>query len=152
MRKKFNLSIFPACENDIDNIYSIEKLCFKTPWSRGSFYDEIVRNDKAYYLSAFFDEVQVGYAGVWIILDEAHITNIAVHPDYRRKGIGSALLEGIIDVAKRNFVRGMTLEVRAGNEAAIQIYKQYGFYETGVRKKYYTDNNEDALIMWKTDF
>ena len=91
----------------------------------------------------------VGYVGMWVILDEGHITNLAVDPAYRRKGIGRALLEHLITEGKKRGVRFLTLEVRSSNLVAQQLYRKLGFYEAGVRPGYYQDNQEDAIIMWK---
>jgi len=88
---------------------------------------------------------------MWKVLDEAHITNIAVHPEFRRNNIGYLLLESLIQLARRECVQSMTLEVRKNNIIAQGLYKKYGFKEVGVRKGYYSDNDEDAIIMWKKD-
>ena len=86
---------------------------------------------------------------MWIIIDEGHITNIAVHTDYRGQGIGNAIVKSLIKIAKENNAIRMTLEVRTTNTAAIDLYKKYGFEVAGLRKNYYFDTGEDALIMWK---
>jgi len=129
----------------------IETLSFSVPWSRDAFIEELSRNTLARYLSAKIDERVVGYAGMWKVLDEAHITNIAVHPEFRRNNIGYLLLESLIQLARRECVQSMTLEVRKNNIIAQGLYKKYGFKEVGVRKGYYSDNDEDAIIMWKKD-
>ena len=106
-------------------------------------------NDLAKYFSVFNEQDElIGYCGIWQILEEAHITNIAVSPEYRRKHIGEALLKTIIDNCYRNMVKFITLEVRVSNTPAISLYEKYGFKSLGTRKGYYQDNNEDALIMW----
>jgi len=104
------------------------------------------------YMVAVKDGLVVGFAGMWIILDEAHITNIAVHPEYRGFGIGTMLMESLISICKIENVIGITLEVRVSNQRAINLYKKFGFVEEGIRKAYYEDNKEDALIMWKRNF
>ena len=91
----------------------------------------------------------VGYIGVWKIVDEGHITNVAVSPDYRRMQIGSALLKNMLEITAEEGIVRHTLEVRTGNEAAIGLYEKFGFETAGVRKGYYEDNGEDALIMWR---
>jgi ribosomal-protein-alanine N-acetyltransferase len=94
-------------------------------------------------------ETVVGYGGMWFIIDEAHVTNIAVHPDYRQRKIGEMIVQEMIKTAKENGINGMTLEVRVSNTAAINLYKKLGFVDYGIRKGYYADTGEDALIMWK---
>ena len=91
----------------------------------------------------------VGFAGLWAICNEGHITNIAVHPNYRGQGIGSKLVESLIENSSSWYINSLTLEVRASNKIAQNLYKKYGFKEEGMRKHYYQDNNEDAIIMWK---
>lgn len=151
MKRENRLVVMPSGEKDIEEIYTIEKMCFKTPWSRESLYYDITGNANARYLTAFINGKTVGYSGMWVILDEAHITNIAVHPEYRGRGVASALLEGLIKIAAQSSVGKMTLEVRVSNGVAINLYRKYGFFERGIRRGYYSDNREDALIMWKND-
>jgi ribosomal-protein-alanine N-acetyltransferase len=127
----------------------VEKLSFSIPWSREAFFEEVTGNKFALYLSAVLDGKVIGYAGMWGVLDEGHITNIAVHPEFRGKGVGSLLLQGLIDTAGAKDILSMTLEVRSGNVAAQGLYTKFGFEVKGIRKGYYADNGEDALIMWK---
>ncbi|MCD8511841.1 MAG: ribosomal protein S18-alanine N-acetyltransferase [Bacillus sp. (in: Bacteria)] len=134
--------------DDLDQVMEVEHNAFTTPWSRGAFLNELTTNQFAYYLVAEVDERIVGYNGVWVIIDEAHITNIAVHSDFRRQGIGELLLEGAIKLAKELGAKKLTLEVRVSNYAAQSMYKKKGFQNGGIRKNYYTDNQEDAQIMW----
>ncbi|WP_077369648.1 ribosomal protein S18-alanine N-acetyltransferase [Anaerosalibacter sp. Marseille-P3206] len=136
-------------EEHIDDVIEIEKISFTTPWSKDSFVVEITQNMLAKYVVAEADGKIVGYGGIWLIIDEGHITNIAVHKDYRGLGIGKKIIEGLIDVCSVRNIRAMTLEVRKSNEVAKNLYKQYGFKEYGIRPKYYADDNEDAIIMWK---
>ncbi|MCS3916687.1 ribosomal-protein-alanine N-acetyltransferase [Caldanaerobacter subterraneus subsp. tengcongensis MB4] len=143
--------IRPMTEDDIDEVMEIEKLSFTTPWSREAFVGEVTKNSCARYIVAEVDKKVVGYAGFWVVLDEGHITNIAVHPEYRGKGIGSRLMEGLIDLAKKNGITSMTLEVRESNLVAQNLYKKFGFKVLGRREGYYQDNNEDAIVMWKYD-
>jgi ribosomal-protein-alanine N-acetyltransferase len=133
----------------IDDIMVVEKLSFSIPWSREAFFEEVTGNKFALYLSAVLDGKVIGYAGMWGVLDEGHITNIAVHPEFRGKGVGSLLLQGLIDTAGAKDILSMTLEVRSGNVAAQGLYTKFGFEVKGIRKGYYADNGEDALIMWK---
>lgn len=136
-------------ESDLDRIMEIEEKTFNPPWSREAFLLELTKNLLAKYIVAEVDGLVVGYGGIWLIIDEGHVTNIAVDEKYRGKGIGSKILEGLIQLcADRNMI-AMTLEVRKSNEVAQALYKKYGFKEYGIRKGYYQDNNEDAIIMWK---
>lgn len=147
--KGMHIEVVKTCVDHIDDILIVEKLSFKTPWSKGSFIGEIRRNKFAVYFSAKAGESIVGYAGMWVICGEGHITNVAVHPEYRRIGIGSRLIEALIAAARNQNIESMTLEVRKSNIAAQTLYRKYGFIEKGIRRSYYSDNNEDAVIMWK---
>lgn len=136
-------------ERDLDRIMEIEKDCFTTPWSRESFLLEITENMLAKYIVAEIDGIVAGYGGIWMIIGEGHITNIAVESKYRRMGVGKKILEGLIKLSKRMFVTSMTLEVRESNYVAQSLYEQYGFKKHGRRPKYYADDGEDAIVMWK---
>lgn len=136
-------------EKDLDRIMEIEKDAFTTPWPKESFLLEITKNQLARYIVAEIDNVVVGYGGIWLILDEGHITNIAVESKYRKMGVGKAIVEGLIYLCTKQGIKAMTLEVRESNISAQNLYKKYGFVESGVRPKYYADDNEDAIIMWK---
>lgn len=144
-----NFKIVKACGDYIDNIVVIENLSFKIPWSRESITEEIVRNKIAVYFCAVIDGMAVGYAGMWHILDEGHITNIAVHPEFRNNGIGDALMKVLLEAAISHGIKALTLEVKRSNHVAQTLYSKHGFREEGIRKAYYADNNEDAIIMWK---
>jgi [ribosomal protein S18]-alanine N-acetyltransferase len=144
-----NIEIIKANAGHIDDILIVENLSFKIPWSRQSLSDEILRNEFAYYICACCGDQLIGYAGMWHVCDEGHITNIAVHPEFRGNGAGSMLMEGLISAANELSIGALTLEVRRSNESAIALYKKYGFENDGLRKAYYSDNNEDAIIMWK---
>lgn len=134
-------------KSDVDKVFEVEKSCFNDYWSKKSFYDEL-KNRLAHYFVAEIDEKIVGYMGFWTILDEGHITNVAVISDYRGMGIGNRLVENAIIWCKENFMSMMTLEVRQSNMVAQNLYKKYGFKLQGIRKEYYSDNKEDAWIMW----
>ena len=136
-------------KEDIDGVIAIEEKAYgEHHWSKDSFMQEL-SNDLAWYYSLFNDEGKlVAYAGTWHILEEAHITNIAVDADERRKGYGEVLLKHILDDCYKEKIKYLTLEVRKSNKPAIGLYEKYGFTSFGLRKKYYQDNNEDALIMW----
>ena len=141
--------IDPMRLRDLGEILKIEKLCFTTPWSKQAFLSELLDNDRAYYLVAKVGDRAVGYIGVWLIAGEGHITNVAVHPDFRRQGIGRKLLLAIEQIALARGHRRMTLEVRTSNEVAQRLYRKLGYVAAGIRRKYYRDNDEDAIIMWK---
>lgn len=135
--------------DDLEYVLEIEQNSFSIPWSRESFISELTKNKLAKYIVARIDNVIVGYAGIWQILDEGHITNIAVCMEQRRKKIGSKMVEGLINLANNIGINSLTLEVRESNISAQALYKKFGFEISGVRKKYYSDNGENALIMWK---
>jgi len=141
--------IRPANENDIKTLTEIDAICFSAPWSEKSFTDEIMNNNVAMYFVVEVDGKVVGYAGLWVILEEGHITNVAVHPDFRGKGLAKKLLTELLAAAEEAGANLFTLEVRASNESAIALYESFNFKSVGVRKKYYEDNDEDAVIMWK---
>lgn len=135
----------------LSQVMEIEKASFPSPWSRYSFVNEVMKNSFAYYIVAVSDKNVVGYAGMWLILDEAHITSVAVHPHHRGNGIGRALMQEMVRRAAMMGINKMTLEVRPSNTAARHLYATLGFIERGVRKGYYADTREDAIIMWKDD-
>ncbi|MCL2664675.1 MAG: ribosomal protein S18-alanine N-acetyltransferase [Defluviitaleaceae bacterium] len=134
----------------VDRVYEIEESSFAVPWTKKDFYGE-VRRKNAYYLVAVDDatEYVAGYGGLWHIVNEGHINNIAVDENYRRMGIGSLLVEGLIRLATNKKMIGLTLEVRMGNLAAYALYAKHGFKIEGIRKNYYSEPKEDAIIMWK---
>ena len=144
-----DISIREMKKEDIDQVLEIEKSSFTTPWSKDAFTVEITKNMLAKYIVAEVDEKIVGYGGIWLIIDEGHITNIAVIREYRGFGVGEKIIEGLIDLCSDRNIRAMTLEVRKSNEVAKKLYSKHGFKEYGIRPKYYADDNEDAIIMWK---
>ncbi|MEZ0536594.1 ribosomal protein S18-alanine N-acetyltransferase [Caldicellulosiruptoraceae bacterium PP1] len=133
--------------NDIDEVYEIEVLSFSEPWSKTLFEDEL-ENELAHYFVYEESGKVIGYVGMYHILNEGHITNIAVNPDFRGKGIGKELLLHILKYAKENDIVALTLEVRKSNIVAQNLYKSFGFKEAGIRKNYYKNPTEDAVIMW----
>lgn len=143
------IRLVPMDKFHVDSVVSIEKNSFPTPWSRLTFLNEVSGNDFAYYVVALANNEVAGYAGMWVILDEGHITTIAVHPDRRREGIGQRLLNNLIEEAKRRGCIKMTLEARPSNFGALELYEKTGFVSFGLRPGYYTDTGEDAVIMWK---
>ncbi len=133
---------------DVAEVAEIEKECFITPWSRQSFEAEIIKNKFARYLVGLDDDNQVCvYMGYWKIMDEGHITNIAVKEKHRGKGYAKQIIKDIIQLAKSENVKVLTLEVRQSNLPAINLYQSFGFVEIGIRKQYYIDTKEDAILM-----
>ncbi|OOM76859.1 acetyltransferase YpeA [Clostridium puniceum] len=142
-----NLVIDFMKEEDIDDILNISSLSFSISWSKDSYTQELT-NPVARYLVAKIDNKVVGFIGTWIVLDESHITNIAIHPNYRKQGIASKLLKEFLNYCKSLGCTSFTLEVRTSNKAAQTLYKRHNFKQDGIRKGYYEDNKEDAIIMW----
>lgn len=134
---------------DVDQMEILEQQCFSVPWSKDSLLYELAENPLALYVVAEVEGRVAGYVGVWTIVDEGHITNVAVSPDFRGRHIGMALIDTMIDVTEKQGVKSYTLEVRASNAPAIGLYKKFGFVSEGLRKGYYEDNGEDAIIMWR---
>lgn len=135
---------------DVGAVAELERLAFTTPWPHDAFVNELTKNPNARYVVAVHNNRIVAYCGMWIIIDEAHITNIAVHPLFRGKKIGLSLMIKMMGFAKMSGAHSMTLEVRPSNTVARNMYIRLGFREHGLRKRYYSDNNEDAIIMWVT--
>ncbi len=132
---------------DVDAVSEIEAATFPTPWSRDAFVQEMTRNVAARYLVAETDGRVIGYAGAWLILDESHITNIAVAESQRGKGVGRKLTAALLQYLSNLGAAYATLEVRVSNERARNLYASLGFVSVGKRKRYYEDNGEDALLM-----
>ncbi|MDP2892306.1 MAG: ribosomal protein S18-alanine N-acetyltransferase [Bacillota bacterium] len=143
--------IRPLGIGDIGTVELMEQECFSAPWSRDSLISDIVLNPNARYIGMEKGNRIVAYAGMWVAYDQAHITNIAVTTGERRKGIGTLLIERLIQMARSLGVASMTLEVRVSNLPAHAMYGKLGFYIASVRKKYYFDNGEDAYLMCKDD-
>ena len=142
------IEIRPLEDRDVDAMCAIEHLCFAMPWSKESILHDLHENVCARYLVLTVDGVLAAYAGMWLIIDEAHVTNVAVHPDYRGRGYGERILRALMDLARENLMGLMTLEVRRSNTVAQSLYHKVGFIDVGYRKRYYEDNKEDALIMY----
>lgn len=134
--------------DDLNDVMEVEVNSFTVPWSREAFFNELTKNQFAQYLVVEVDQKVVGYCGVWIIVDEAHITNIALLPEYRGMKLGEALMAKVMELAREMGALRMTLEVRVSNNRAQNLYRKFGFEEGAIRKQYYTDNMEDALVMW----
>jgi ribosomal-protein-alanine N-acetyltransferase len=140
---------------DVSQVQEIERLCFATPWPAYAFEQELRGNRLARYVVARTGGAEgervIGFAGVWLMVDEAHITTFGVHPEWRRQGIGASLMVRLLELAEELHARRMTLEVRAGNLAAQALYRRFGFEVAGRRPRYYTDDGEDALVMSTPD-
>lgn len=139
--------IEPMRPEDIPSVHDIERRSFSTPWPAYAFEQELAGNRMARYLIARAGDQIVGFAGTWLMVDEAHITTFSVHPDWRRQGVGRQLLLAQLELSFELGASHMTLEVRPSNEAAQALYRQFGFVVAGRRPRYYTDDGEDALIM-----
>lgn len=135
-------------EEDIDQILEVEHASFTTPWSREAFFNELYNNKFAVYMVLEENERIIGYCGAWIVIDEGHITNLAILPEYRGRKLGEALLKKMMSVTREMGGKTMTLEVRVTNYVAQSLYRKLGFQKGGIRKHYYSDNQEDALVMW----
>jgi ribosomal-protein-alanine N-acetyltransferase len=142
------IEIRPLELKDLSAIEEIERRSYPTPWSRSMFAGELTKVSSI-SLGAFEEERLIGYVIVSRYVDAWHVMNIAVHPQQRSRGVASALLERLFEATANDMRRGYTLEVRISNERAIRLYERYGFKRRGVRRGYYTDNREDALIMWR---
>ncbi|RJP73153.1 MAG: ribosomal-protein-alanine N-acetyltransferase [Candidatus Abyssobacteria bacterium SURF_17] len=134
----------------LDEVLDIERQSFKTPWSKFAFLHEM-QFEKSVFKVLKIDSRVIGYGGFWLVLDEAHISNIAIHPEFRRRGLGRKLLINLlVDAVSRGATKA-SLEVRRSNVAAQRLYEGFGFAVVSVRKRYYVDENEDALIMLNED-
>lgn len=134
-------------EADVESVRRIEGTSFATTWPDEAFLNELKTNRSAHYLVARQGETVLGYAGVWLVLDEAHITSIAVEPDRRGGGLGKKLLYHLLKSCQSLGARWATLEVRVDNEVALNMYRRFGFARIGLRKGYY-ESGHDAVIMW----
>ncbi|HOF99494.1 MAG: ribosomal-protein-alanine N-acetyltransferase [Firmicutes bacterium ADurb.Bin248] len=142
--------IRPMRPGDVERIAELEKLCFRTPWSRNAIAGEL-KNAAAHYLVCEREGTVVAYAGMWVVFDEAHITNVAVAPDCRGCGLGRRMMLCAMRAARLYGAEQMTLEVRETNLAAQSLYASLDFEAAGVRKGYYSDTGESAFILWNRD-
>jgi ribosomal-protein-alanine N-acetyltransferase len=151
MREKVNTTIREMTEADIPTVLEIDRLSFPIPWSERTYRFEISNNRASTMRVAVVlengAERIIGYIGYWFIIDEAHVSTIAVHPDFRRMGVGDQLFRSALHSAVEDGAEIITLEVRVSNDGAVNLYRKYGFEIVGDRPKYYRDNNEDAWIM-----
>ena len=144
------IAIFPMTPSDLDGVLEVEKLSFLTPWSRHSFASELMQTYTVYLVARAGEQV-VAFGGMYVIWEDAHVTNVAVHPLLRGRGLGERLMHELIARANARGAKRMTLEVRASNATAQNLYRKLGFITQAgaVRKGYYTDTGEDAIVMWK---
>ena len=143
------IEIIPMTLDHIDEVLKIEESSFNIQWTEDDFLRELTQNKTAIYIVAVLDGEIVGYAGLWHVVNEGQITNVAVLPEYRRLGIGEKLMQEFFEIASELNMMGITLEVKISNYAAQKLYTKHGFKPEGFRKNYYKDTNEDAVIMWK---
>ena len=146
---KMNVRIVPMTADHLDQVAELERICFSTPWSRNMLAEELDNLLSAFLVALDDSGRVVGYAGLQVILDEGYITNIAVRPECRRRGVAAKLLQVFLDFGQANRLSFLTLEVRASNYDAIALYGSRGFRSMGRRKNYYEHPREDALIMTK---
>jgi ribosomal-protein-alanine N-acetyltransferase len=141
----------PMRLDDVSAVHEIERLSFRTPWPAYAFEQELRGNRLARYVVARAGDLVVGFAGIWQMVDDAHVTTFGVHPEWRRQGIGRHLLLNVAELSVAMGARRLTLEVRASNESAQALYHAFGFEIAGRRPRYYTDDGEDALVMTTPD-
>lgn len=142
------MQIVPMAASDISAVARIEKASFSTVWPSDAFYNELSTNKLAHYFVGRLGERIVAYGGIWVILEDSHVTTLAVDPAYRGRHFGEVMLLRLIDEALERGAAWMTLEVRESNAVAQQLYRKYGFTTVTMRRGYYSDDNESALVMW----
>lgn len=150
-RPPLRYRVEPMTLDDVSAVHRIEAASFPTPWPDYAFRQELQTNRLAHYFVIRAGDEPVGYGGMWLMVDEAHVTTFAVEPGWRRRGVGGRLMLELMRAARDVGARIVTLEVRLSNQAARALYRQYGFRPVGIRPRYYSDNNEDALIMTTAD-
>jgi [ribosomal protein S18]-alanine N-acetyltransferase len=150
-RPPLKIRLAPMHGDDLDAVQRIERASFTTPWPAYAYRQEIETNRLAHYIVARAADDIVGFAGMWMMVDQAHITTFAVDPKWRRKGIGAQMVRALLQMARPLGARQATLEVRLSNLAARRLYEKFGFRPVGVRPRYYSDDGEDALIMTTDD-
>jgi len=146
---KLNAAIEPMTLDDLDAVTTIERASFPTVWHPSAYLGELQSGNTCYLVARWESEV-IGFAGMWLLFEEGHITTLAVKPEYRRHGVGKALLIGLIREALRRGGSRLTLEVREGNAVARTLYEQFGFAAVAYLPRYYVDTGEDAVVMWVT--
>ena len=147
MRQDTQVRIVPMNADHLDEVAELERICFSAPWSRNMLAEELDNALSAFLVALDGDGKVVGYAGLQVILDEGYITNVAVRPEWRRRGVAGKLLQVFLDFAQANKLAFLTLEVRESNYGAIALYGSRGFRSVGRRRNYYEHPREDAVIM-----
>lgn len=142
--------IRPMERQDVNRVHEIECACFRSPWSKLALLGEL-RNEVAHYLVMEADGVICGYGGMWVLFEEAHVTNVAIMPDYRNQGRGRRLMLAMMEHALKRGAEKMTLEVREGNQVAQRLYAALGFEQNGFRPGYYSDTCEGAKLLWNNN-
>ncbi|MDZ5253116.1 ribosomal protein S18-alanine N-acetyltransferase [Clostridium sp. LIBA-8841] len=140
--------IEPMNSSHIEGVFEVSKLSLTEAWNIESIENEL-SNKLAKYLVALDENKVIGFLGMWVVFGEGDITNIAVHPEYRKQGIGNLLMDNLITLCKENNINSLTLEVRESNLPAQNLYKKHGFKEEGIRKNFYHNPKENAIIMWR---
>ncbi|MDD1505248.1 MULTISPECIES: ribosomal protein S18-alanine N-acetyltransferase [unclassified Lysinibacillus] len=144
-----NVTYRKMVSEDVPAVYEIELATFPTPWTLDSFYYEVHENQYAHYVLAIDEDNNIiGFCGMWMVIDAAQITNVAVIEAARGRGIGEGLMREVMRIAREHTMEVMSLEVRVTNTVAQNLYRKLDFQDGGIRKGYYTDNGEDALVMW----
>ncbi len=147
-----SLVLRPMGAGDVDAVLAVERSAFAAGWPLTAFQNELTQNKMARYIVLEEGGKVTGFGGLWLMLDEAHVVTVAVRPERRRQGLGSLVVHGLLAVAESTGMHAATLECRVSNDAARALYGRYGFYEVGLRRKYYADNEEDAVIMTTEEF
>ena len=145
---RLGLNLRPMTMDDIDVVAQLERKIYPQPWSEDAFVDELSRENRAYFVVEEIEEI-IGYGGMFLVEEDAHIATVAVTDEYRGRGIGTLLMLALVEVALEAGAENLTLEVRLDNYAARDVYQRFGFAPIGIRKNYYRDS--DALVMWVTD-
>lgn len=146
-----HVTVLPMRRRHLRSVLRIEGLVYPRPWSLGLFMSELaLRTTRVYFVAKVGNEV-VGYAGLMVTGSDGHVTTVAVDPDWHRNGVGTRLVLSLCTAAAQRGCTGLTLEVRVSNTAAQELYRAFGFAPAGVRKNYYTETNEDAIVMWAHD-
>ncbi len=148
MSEGLSYEIVPLAEEHLDQLMAIENASFAVPWRREEYLYDIKMNKLAHYVAVVAGDKLLGYGGMWLIFNEGHINNIAIHPEMRGKRIGEAVLAALSELCCSLGGDRLTLEVRESNLSALRLYERMGFVAAGIRPNYYSDNGEAAIIMW----